>query len=81
MERFRCPCCGFFTFGNKPTGTFEICQVCYWEDDQIQNEDPEFDGGANDICLSEARKNFEEFGAVKAEYVKLVREPYESEKP
>lgn len=27
----RCPCCGFLTLDER--GTFEICPVCFWEDD------------------------------------------------
>ena len=39
-----CPVCGKFEF---PThGSFDICEVCGWEDDYVQEQDPEF-GGAN----------------------------------
>ena len=40
----KCPVCGKFEF---PThGSFDICDVCGWEDDFSQEQDPEF-GGAN----------------------------------
>ena len=40
----KCPVCNKHEF---PThGSFDICPVCGWEDDYVQEEDPEF-GGAN----------------------------------
>ncbi|QXC60101.1 hypothetical protein KSP35_17305 [Aquihabitans sp. G128] len=29
---FTCHCCGFRTLHEKPTGTYEICEVCFWEE-------------------------------------------------
>ncbi|HEP9402485.1 hydrolase, partial [Pseudomonas aeruginosa] len=43
--RYPCPCCGYLTFDEEPCGTYEICPVCYWEDDIAQNKDPDYDGG------------------------------------
>lgn len=50
--KYRCPCCGYYTFENEPATTlhdacFDICPVCYWEDDPVQLEDPTFAGGAD----------------------------------
>lgn len=53
---YACPCCENFTLGQKPPGTFEICEVCGWEDDYLQFHDIDFAGGANDISLREARE-------------------------
>lgn len=39
-----CPVCGKFEF--PAHGSFDICDVCGWEDDATQEEDPEA-GGAN----------------------------------
>ena len=64
---FACPCCGFLTLTGKPPGTFEICPVCYWEDNKVQYDDPDVSGGANDVSLAQARKNFVSFGAVEIE--------------
>lgn len=50
-NRFACPCCSFLTLTELPPGTFEICPVCYWEDDNVQFADPEYVGGANRINL------------------------------
>jgi hypothetical protein len=41
-----CPVCGYRVFGNPP-GSYEICDVCGWEDDAIQIRHPRMRGGAN----------------------------------
>ncbi len=62
---FTCPCCGFKTLKEKPPGTFEICRVCGWEDDNLQFADPDYSAGANNgLSLREWQKGFYE---VKAE--------------
>lgn len=33
IEKFTCPCCGYKTFTQQPNETYDICQVCFWEDD------------------------------------------------
>ena len=76
---YPCPCCGCFTLDEEPSGTFEICPVCYWEDDDIQADDPTYEGGANGISLDEARANFSRYGAIKREFVKEVRAPLPEE--
>jgi len=79
--KFACPCCGFLTLSEKPPGTFEICPVCYWEDDQVQHDDPDFSGGANKVSLAQARKNFASFGAVDIEMKPFTRPPRADEMP
>lgn len=56
MQKHKCLCCGKETLSNKPSGTFEICSECGWEDDNIQYENPDYRGGANEISLNETRK-------------------------
>ncbi|MCQ2490151.1 MAG: hypothetical protein MJ079_00995 [Ruminococcus sp.] len=70
----RCACCGCYTL-DESEGRFEICPVCFWEDDAVQNNDPEFAGGANKVCLRVAQENFEEFGACTESAIPFVREP------
>jgi hypothetical protein len=48
-----CQCCGEPTI-SEPDG-YEICDVCGWEDDYVQNRDPDYAGGANQMSLKEAR--------------------------
>jgi hypothetical protein len=60
--RYACPCCDFLTLDRPPTGTYAIRLVCKWEDDNIQFEDPEREGGANGVCLALAREGFQRWG-------------------
>ncbi|MBU3129945.1 hypothetical protein LGL55_19455 [Clostridium tagluense] len=55
---YACPCCGYKTLSEKPPGTYEICKVCYWEDDGLQYGDPDCEVGANQESLRVAQKNF-----------------------
>lgn len=59
MKKYKCPCCGFYTLNEEPPGTYEICPICNWEDDIVQYNDPDYEGGANIISLNEFRKQFE----------------------
>lgn len=73
--RFPCPCCGFRTLDSEPPGTYGLCPVCWWEDDQVQFNDPEFQGGANGVSLRQARGNFARFGAIDQHSLPFVRAP------
>lgn len=77
--KYKCPCCGYYTFVKKPPGTYAICPVCYWEDDRVQYLNPEYAGGANTISLIQARKNYLEIGACSKEHLDFVRMPVEDE--
>ena len=55
---YTCPCCGYKTLEEKPPGTFNICQLCGWEDDAVQFDNPDYEGGANSESLREAQHNF-----------------------
>lgn len=81
MMKFQCPCCGHKTLSQEPPGTYEICPVCLWEDDDVQFRDPSFDSGANDESLAQARKNFKEFGASTRAHLTAVRPPRSDEVP
>lgn len=77
--KYKCPCCGYYTFLKRPNGGYEICEVCFWEDDPVQLEDEHCEGGANNISLLQARKNFREFGACDKDVIDHVRKPREDE--
>lgn len=79
IEKFACPCCGYKTFAEQPSGHYDICEVCFWEDDPIQFDDPNYEGGANRVSLRQGQKNFIEFGACEIEMVKNVRHPTKDE--
>ena len=75
MEKYRCVCCGNYTLDEEPPGTFEICSVCYWEDDNVQFDDLDYAGGANGISLNQARRNYREMGVISKEYLERIRKP------
>jgi Cysteine-rich CPCC len=77
----KCPCCEFLTLSEEPPGTYEICPVCYWEDDGVQYDDPDYEGGANHTSLNQAKHNLSEFGAAESRNVKWVRKPLSEEIP
>jgi hypothetical protein len=77
--KYPCPCCGYKTLDDR-AGTFGICPVCYWEDDNLQSDNPNYEGGANDISLNKARENYKKIGAISQEYLKYVRQPLYEEK-
>lgn len=57
-DKYACPCCGSKSLPEASPGTFHICEVCGWEDDNVQFENPDFRGGANELSLNEARAQF-----------------------
>ena len=49
---FPCPACGFVVFV-EPPGSYDICEMCGWEDDHVQLIYPGLRGGANQESLAE----------------------------
>ena len=80
-ETFPCPCCGCLTLPEAPPGTFFICPVCFWEDDNVQLADSAYAGGANRVSLDEARASFRAIGAISEESRHDVRPPNPDERP
>jgi hypothetical protein len=80
-KSFSCPCCQFLTLSNPSPGTFEICPVCNWEDDDVQYNNIDFKGGANVESLRQAWQNFKKFGASSWKFLDQVRAPYPDEIP
>lgn len=74
IQKFACPCCGYKTFDSKPDGSYNICPVCFWEDDPIQLNNPDYEGGANPMSLRQAQKNFLDFGACDRNMLQNVRQ-------
>lgn len=56
IHNYPCPCCSYLTLSMPPPGTFEICPVCNWEDDNIQFNNWDFEGGANEVSLERPKK-------------------------
>jgi hypothetical protein len=57
MYKWVCPVCG-----SKNIGEFSrnnVCYTCEWEQDAVQENDPTYSGGANDLCLNDYKKEWE----------------------
>lgn len=79
--RYPCPCCNYLTYEDiPPQGEYEICPVCYWEDDPVQSKDQDYTGGANEVSLNQAKKNFFKYGAISESLKKYTRLPKKNEK-
>jgi hypothetical protein len=78
---YPCPCCGFITIPER--GAYEIFPVCFWEDDGQDDHDADrFRGGPiGSLSLTEARANFERFGASDRSANPFVRRPRSGELP
>jgi hypothetical protein len=81
QKGYPCYCCGYLTRSREISGTYEICPICNWEDDDVQADDPQYDGGANSVSLDEARRNFKMFGAKSLASRSKVRDPIPDEIP
>lgn len=79
LNKRECYCCGYKTLDSN--SRYDVCPVCFWEDDAVQNANPDYFGGANEMSLNEAKKNFDLFGAVDIHFLSEVRNPYLSEFP
>jgi len=63
--------------------SFEICEVCWWQDDgqNDENADEQWGGANKNLSLTEARVNFRKLGACRKEYLEHTRPPKEDEHP
>jgi len=79
-EPYRCPCCHCQTLDER--GGYDICPVCFWEDDGQDDHDADVvRGGPNgSLSLTLARENYLKFGACDVRSVKNVRPPTDEER-
>ena len=79
----QCPCCGYRTLHAR--GDYEICPVCFWEDDDEAEtygiDAPERPQGPNRVQLWQARTNYLDFGAAEQRDKHHVRPPLKKEYP
>lgn len=78
-KTYRCPCCQYKTLFGR--GEFEICPVCFWEDDGQDDHDADsVRGGPNQkLSLTEARQNYLQINACEREMLINVRPPLPEE--
>ncbi|MBT4868047.1 MAG: hypothetical protein HON53_23335 [Planctomycetaceae bacterium] len=69
-----CPCCGYATLDER--GGWEICDICWWEDDGQDNHNATMvAGGPNaNVSLARARLNFITDGIFHPERVDLRKQ-------
>jgi hypothetical protein len=72
-----CPCCGYKTLNDN--SIYEICPICFWEDDMVQFDNPDYEGGANATSLRQAQKNYVVIGACDKDCLDCVRKPNEKD--
>lgn len=48
----KCALCG------QTVDKYDICENCGWQDNDVQNGDPNYKGGANVMSLNEAKKAY-----------------------
>ena len=80
---YPCHCCGFLTLSDPQSGSYEICPVCFWEDDGQDEIELHVARGGSNGCLSlaEARTNFAAFRACEERFTAEVRDPKPIEVP
>ena len=82
MKKAKCPCCGYYTLKvTNGSHEDEICQVCFWHSNFVQDNDPNFSEGAHEMSLNEAKQNYQKVGTVSSEYLSYVRKPMKDELP
>jgi hypothetical protein len=68
--KYMCPVCSYFTLDSP--GVYNICPVCFWEDDGTTGAHC---FSPNGTSLEGAKENFKQFGACEHEVLKHVRRP------
>ena len=77
-KAFPCPCCGHMSFDEKP-GSYDICPICFWEDDAVQLQSDWWDRGGANIPLRQAQRNYAKFGAEQERLLQHCRAPVEGD--
>lgn len=49
-NKIPCPVCG-----KTSVEEYDICEVCDWENDPVQLQRPDLEGGSNQMSLAQAR--------------------------
>lgn len=68
---YPCPCCHHRTL--PEIGQYDLCPVCYWEDDPHQRDHPDSTVGANGKSLVNSRLTYLEIGAMDRLFLNRVR--------
>ena len=72
MQIEACPCCGYKTIDER--GNYDICKVCWWEDDGLDNKHSTMASGPNNsINLAQARYNYLTCGLYNPRRTDLIK--------
>ena len=55
-EKKICKCCGKYELDKE--SLYEICPICGWESDPIQEDNPNRSGGANELSLNDYKEKY-----------------------
>lgn len=82
LGKAACPCCGYHTLCDPP-GSYDICPVCYWEEDcgTVDWCDMSSWGGANHMTIEIGRRNYEASGTCDGGPATICRPPTQEELP
>lgn len=58
-----CKCCGKYELDIN--SIFQICPICGWESDPIQEDNPDYKGGANKESLKEYKEKYKKMRGTK----------------
>jgi Cysteine-rich CPCC len=61
----QCPACDYFTLPKR--GQYDICPICFWEDDGLDLDKVDQFSGPNHLTLREGRENFRNLGACRVD--------------
>lgn len=62
-QKHLCPICGKYEFESRLS--FDICEECGWQDDVLDEDDPDAITGANEMSVAEAREAYAKGEQVK----------------
>ena len=69
--KFTCQCCGYKSLSQQ--NNYEICKICFWEDDPSQSKFAKMSGGANNLSLIDAQQNYIKYKVSDSRYKDKVR--------
>ena len=69
-DKLQCPCCDYFSLEKR--GGYDICPICFWEDDGMDLNTIDNHSGPNHMTLREGRLNFIKLGACDLSMIKNV---------
>ena len=69
-DEIQCPCCDYFTLGKREE--YEICPICFWEDDGVNFDKLDDYSSPNHKTLRQGREDFIKYGACDSTMVKNV---------